>query len=76
MWVVTHYNEITLKNICIFPPGQVTHYNEITLENLCICPPWQVTHYNKSTLENLCIFHLDRLPITMRPFEKTFVFFI
>jgi hypothetical protein len=40
MRAVTHYNETTLKNICIFPPQQVAHYNEIILEYLCIFSPW------------------------------------
>jgi hypothetical protein len=38
--------------------------------------PGQVAHYHETILKNLRIFYLGRSPITMRPFDNFFLYFL
>ena len=59
----------TLEKPLHFSPEQVTHYNKTTLKNLHTFHYFEKSFVFFTTLKNLRIFHLDRLPTIIWPFQ-------
>jgi len=69
---VTYYNEITLKNLCIFHLGRLPLQWDHFEKSLHFSSG-QVAYYNETIWKNLCILHLGGHPWQFDQFKNLWI---